>query len=401
MLKNCIKNLFGLATIFLILGTITMPKVSAYACPTHTKILKHAMTILSNDNRTDIYDFFKNSPYYSNLMAGTIEPDINESNPGAHYYIYSESSSAVGNYYKNAKGNYSRSARTNFEEHYSTALNMYFSGHEDKAFNSLGKAIHYLSDISCTAHSTEMTYSIFDNKNPHKVYETYVTNNSDKFIASTANDTYDYVLSSPFSEILNNLSKQSSQYGYEASSNIPEFYDKSIENTVPVAEKLTAALLNRFYRDINNPDDIKYIEDGKEYYIKNVNSLKYMTVSGNNIVQDAFQENDSQRFKILKNFDGSFTLTPSNSKKTLGIKWNWTSFRIDDLRLTYSLKPNLSNYFKPVLCENGYFRIMTGLSKYTEVLNVRDSSKYNGAEIDCSMYDPDEISSYWIFEECK
>ena len=103
-----------------------------------------------------------------------------------------------------------------------------------------------------------------------------------------------------------------------------------------------AVKVNRFYRDINNPDDIKYIEDGKEYYIKNVNSLKYMTVSGNNIVQDAFQENDSQRFKVLKNFDGSFTLTPSNSKKTLGIKWNWTSFRIDDLRLTYSLKPNLS-----------------------------------------------------------
>ena len=400
MIKNCIKNLFGLAIIFTLLGTITISSASAYACPTHTKILKHAMTILANDNKIDIYDFFKGSPYYSNLMAGTIEPDIDESNPGAHYYIYSESSSVTGNYFKNAKGNYSRSARTNFEEHYSTALNMYFSGYEDKAFNSLGKAIHYLSDISCTAHSTEMTYSIFDSKNPHKVYETYVTNNSDKFIASTANETYDYVLSKPFSEILNNLSKQSSQYEYEASSNDPNLYDKSIENTVPVAEKLTAALLNRFYKDINNPTDIKYIENGKEYYIKNVNSLKYMTATGNNIVQDSFQGDDSQKFKVSKNFDGSFTLTPSNSKKVLSIKWNWASFRIDDIKLSYSLKPNLSNYFKPVFCENGYFRIMTGLSKYTEVLNVCDSSKESCAEIVCSMYDPDEISSYWIFEEC-
>lgn len=400
MIKNCIKNSLSIFVMIMLLGT-TIPKVSAYACPTHTKILKHAMTILSNDNKEDIYDFFKNSPYYSNLMAGTIEADIDEANPGAHYYIYSETSSSVGNYYKNSKGAYSRSARTNFEEHYSTALNMYFSGYKNKAFNSLGKAIHYLSDISCTAHSTKMTYSLLSSKNPHKMYETYITNNSDKFTAYTANEKYDYVLYNPFSEILNNLSKQSSQYEYEASSNIPELYDKSIENTVPTAEKLTAAVLNRFYRDINNLDSIKYIEDGKEYYIKNAGSSKYITVSGNNIVQDSFQQNDSQRFKVSKNFDGSFTLTPACSKKILSVKWNWKSFRFDNPKLSYSLIHSLSNYFKPVFCENGYFRIMTGLSKYTEVLNVQNSSQDNGAKIYCSMYDPDEMSSYWIFEECQ
>ena len=106
MIKNCIKSLFGLTIIFILLGTIAMPKASAYACPTHTKILKHAVAILENDNKTDVYNFFVNNPYYSNLMAGTIQADIDESNPGAHYYVYSGESSVTGNYYKNSKDNY-------------------------------------------------------------------------------------------------------------------------------------------------------------------------------------------------------------------------------------------------------------------------------------------------------
>lgn len=402
MKKVYIRRLLSILSVLAIFITVSSINVDAYACPTHSKIFKHAMKILENDQKQDVYKFFQNSPYFNSILVGTIQPDIDESNPGAHYYLYSNTSSDNGKYFKNSKDSYSRSARTAFEEHYSTAINMYFSEDQKRSFNSLGKAIHYLSDISCTAHSTNMNYSIFDNKNPHKAYEDYITKNSDKFIATTAVDKYDYVINNPFSVVLNDLCEQSSKYELEAYSNNPELYDISIENTVPIAEKLTAALLNKFYNDINSSSETpSYLVDGKIYYIKNVNSSMYMTISNKSLVQDYFCGSDCQKFELHKRFDGSFTFRPISSRSmVLGVKWNLKLFRFTDIKLSGYLFKNLSNYFKPVLCENGYFRIMTGFSKYTESLNVRESSKEQNTAVYSTVFNPDNMDSYWEFEEC-
>ena len=103
MKKVYIRRLLSILSVLAIFITVSSINVDAYACPTHSKIFKHAMKILENDQKQDVYKFFQNSPYFNSILVGTIQPDIDESNPGAHYYLYSNTSSDNGKYFKNSK----------------------------------------------------------------------------------------------------------------------------------------------------------------------------------------------------------------------------------------------------------------------------------------------------------
>ena len=141
----------------------------------HQFIVKNALAILKAE-KPEVYKFYNNA-YWKKIVSGSWDPDIFEFKSGTHYYVYpGEGTTNVGQYYKNGNRTSSKeSARTRLEEHWQYALNNYEQNNLKDAFHEIGRACHYLGDISCPPHAAGIQYTLnpFSSKNYHAKFEKY------------------------------------------------------------------------------------------------------------------------------------------------------------------------------------------------------------------------------------
>lgn len=381
-MKKFLKGLCCLSAISLMATNCLSLNAFAWGTSTHRNIITSAFDILKEDHKDDVYNFYKNNyQAYCDLIQETQSPDWEEAIPGTHYYVYKNEPSNFGKYCKNANGNYSRSARTRFEEHYSTAINQYKNGNVSGSFDSLGRAIHYLCDIGCPPHSAGIRYPLVG-ENKHAKFETFGDENCKKYMTTSASKLYKHVLSSDFETILNELAKTTSAYAFAIKEASDTSFNVALKETIPLSQQYTAAILNRFFKEVNDPS-IQYIKDNSTYYINMANSNMYLDSYYNTLKVYKEVKNEYQKFILRLNSDGSYHISPIYDKsKALAVNATDTVVMKD-----YSLSDE-SQKFKIVYYPDETARIVSAKSKYdyilgkslTKAITVQDFSPENESQ---------------------
>lgn len=336
--RNNLNKLILKAIKLNVIRDIFINKNARFSGDTHSLILTHAIEIFEYDGKFEVTNFYVN--YLDTLSKGVKSPDYDdeEAFDGTHYYIYDEYEVNNG-YYKNkynTGGKYSISARTRFEEHYTASINLYKNKKIRQSMDELGRALHYLQDVASAPHSLGITQikGIGDEAilaNGHKLYENWVYENyvyNSIYKTTTAVDVYNQVLNldNP-GEILNDIARFSATVGEElCDEELPQInpdnalYKVIASACLPYAQKMTAAMLNRFYQDVtSNTRNPQYLKDGAVYYIKNLANNKYIDVKSwstdNNTVTHTydFTGDTNQQFRAELQDDGSYRFTPMHA----------------------------------------------------------------------------------------
>lgn len=366
-MKKITKRLYCLLATGLMAANCLSLNAFAWGTSTHGDLLDNACDILCNDGKDEIVKFYRDHEY-DTLRYGTQSPDWEEAIPGTHYYICTKDKSEYGGYYKNANKHYSRSARTRFEEHYSTAINLYKNGYIKNSFKSLGKAIHYICDIGCPAHSGGVRYPIVG-ENKHANFETFGDKNCKKYMTKSASTIYDHVLYSNFETILNELGKETSRYKFAVKEANNTSFGIALEKTIPLSQQYTAAILNRFFIEANDPST---------QYIKN-DGIYYINISGTSMYLDSYYhtlkvykevKNEYQKFRLKLNMDGSYQISPIYDKsKALAVN-STNSIVLQDS----SISDNAQK-FKIIYYPNGSTRIVSAKSRYDYIFGKSSGRK--------------------------
>ena len=361
-MKKIFKRLCCLSAVSLIAANCLSLNAFAWGTTTHRDIVTNAFDLLKEDHKYDVYNFYKhNYQSYINLVKGSQSPDWEESIPGTHYYVCNGKASNYGKYYKNANGNYSRSARTRFEEHYSTAINQYKNGNVSGSFESLGKAIHYLCDIGCPPHSAGIRYTLVG-ENKHAEFETFGDRNCKKYMTSSASKLYKHVLSADFGTILNELGEQTIIYAPAIKEASYFSFDLALKKSIPLSQQYTAAILNRFFVEANNPST-RYAKNNGVYYINITNTDMYLDSYYDTLKVYKKMKNDYQKFILKLNSDGSYRISPIYDKsKALTVN------ATDTIVMKNYSPSDESQKFKIIYCPDGTARIVSAKSKYDYIL---------------------------------
>ncbi|MBO4990241.1 MAG: hypothetical protein J6D37_07925 [Clostridia bacterium] len=421
----------------------------------HNLILYYAIDkLLSIDGKKDVQDFYceeatdTGDSRFNCLMKGASDPDTIE-NGGqykGHFYCYNSSPSKNGNYYKNAAfgildlATYSPSGRTRFEQHYESALYAWQAGYQSAAMNELGRAIHYLSDMCTPTHVTDWGRFHF---NRHSQYELWValvqpvdnmfnededpydywlpSANHTFYVIGNASESaemfssyYNFVQNNSFETICNKIVKNTYRYtdyveGATYHENKDEImgdadlcnkYDLATERTLEVAQGMTAALLNRFYHDINHTQQI---QDFETYYIKNVATGTYLSATADNKLTVSSSNNSSnQKFKLIYGkYNNGFTIYSIGIKKYL--------YYLEDNPFSFVGGVFAENgyYFMPVKGDSNKYRIMLGgiegafdligVDTHGNMDTVMSISGLFNDGVSYAGYNPDENKQLWEF----
>lgn len=311
----------------------------------HITIVEQAFEILKNDEKSR--DIKLLEAFSDQIITGATIPDVKgdiDNGSGLHYY---NSKNKFGfpirlkdGYYPNRLGGYSKSAGTMLEENYYTALIFWQNGKYNTSAVLLGRAVHFLSDICCTPHTTARVCT-GSPKNCHFAFETYANKLNGVFISMTAKEFYNKFLALTPLGIADFLSQVSSSYFDKLISKKSENFAQIVVGTFPLAQTATAAFLNKFLAESEHPP---LIDENKTYTIKNCESGLFLHQNGS-------LDPQSESFKIAFNQNG--TLSFKNSQGELLI----ISGEISQFKLTlindniHAFRITAGKKFRQNLCE--------------------------------------------------
>ena len=202
---------------------------------THQYITAYGFGILQNE-KANVYNWYSSHGALTTVVEYSDWPDAHEIGLALRHHFYYVDTGENGN---------TTHASTMFVNHYNTAVQHYANGNTTEAFRFLGKALHYLEDASTPVHTSSTMYANV----AHASYESVVNNNLSRFSADFT------LLYTSYSQM--SLSAIVPDVAAFAYSMLPEtpFTDSSIlssaDTAVPRAMKNVAAILNRFYLDVN------------------------------------------------------------------------------------------------------------------------------------------------------
>lgn len=219
---------------------------------THQWIASRALTILNIDKGAEYSKYIKYDT--SKIVEAADWPDADEGDwaHDCHFYYYPDKSNVWGWLYPTAKDM--------FLTHYYNALSYYDNAYLDKsyitrAYQELGRAIHYLSDIGTPVHTGDH-YKVPD-INPlqlanHVHYETYAQNNR-KGYAVSSSSYYDKYATQSIGTIADTNARVS--YGYYQDtwqSESSSTFLNSVKYPLQFVQMDIAGLLHKFYLDTGN-----------------------------------------------------------------------------------------------------------------------------------------------------
>lgn len=296
----------------------------------HIQIINQAFEILRNDDKiktVSSLEMFKDK-----LVIGACVPDIKgdcDNGSGLHYYSPINKNGLPNrknvDYYPNRLGGYSKSAGTVFEECYYTALILWQNKKHNTSAIMLGRALHFLSDMCCTPHTTSKVCT-GNPKNCHVAFETYANKYVGIYNAMTSKNIYDNCLSLSPIEIANQVSEISAGFYDKLTSKKNKNFSEIVAVTYPLSQMITAGVILKFCKDAKeNP----LIDEKKYYVIKNCETGNYLRVNGTT-------SEKPEKFRIKFNRNGSVSFV---NKKGIPLT---VSKKYSCFRLTLKDKNTLS-----------------------------------------------------------
>lgn len=380
------KKLIALCAALTAVKLIKPIRAHAWFKDTHRDITGKAIALLEKDNKPKQFAFFKE--YEENIIEGCTEPDNSgdcDEGSGRHYYSYCNPNGRelepTAGYYRNRHGDFSKSSRTMLEENYTSALCLYKSGETARAMHVLGRAAHFIEDMSCTVHVSNIRY-MSRPSNVHYAYEKNINTLCKNFTA----ERFDKRLSksyegTSFEAAANKLIKTSSRFVDTISTLDPKAFSEAAGTMLPIAQQNVMALLLKFYEDVQRSDGSNFIVSDKSYTVKNEASGAVLTVTKKGLVLDGPDKDKEQKllFKIYSL--GAFGLQTSDTgfvnKKCNGYDY-----------LKAGSEPAL---FRLAALGKRRFRITTGGTEFKKVLTCS-----KGGSLAIDEFDPQDPAQIWI-----
>lgn len=360
-------------------------KVYAWSGKTHEDIVKKALALLEKEKKLRPSFFYKN--WHKEILIGCTQPDEprdTDKGTGMHYYSCvnpkGKELKEENGYYKNRCGKLLRSARTLLEENYTAAVSLYKSGNVEYAMTIIGRAAHFISDMGCTVHTSNIRY-LPNRSNIHCAFESHVNTTCVKYTAERFDKRLSkYYEKDTFEEAVHKLIKYSAKFTNVVSLLDPRAFDDTAKNTLPVTQQNVMALFIKFYDDCTQ-DKGNYIEDNKSYTLKNEATDMVITTSEKGLILQ--KQDKSKEQKLIVN------LTPEG---TFSLKTYDGSFVSKNLKGYDYLKMNgKPAQFKIAALGKRKFRITTEASNYEKVLGITKSGKIASVE-----FEPENKSQIWI-----
>ncbi len=360
-------------------------KAEAWFTATHSDITEKAIDLLEKEGKVKPYSFYKN--YKKQIIKGSLEPDKEgdcDKGAGAHYYSCvnpkgKELASEHG-YYKNRLGKYSKSARTMLEENYTASVSLYKSGQIEESMRVLGRAVHFIEDMACTVHTSNIKYADKPT-NVHNAYEKYINTVCKQYSA----DKYDKRLSKSyegvnFENASQKLVKGSSRFTESISRLDPKAFDEAASVTLPSAQQNVMSLLLKFYNDCHG-DSGNYLLDKKFYSLRNEATGLVLTVTPKGITLETPDKEKEQKFCFNIYELGAFGIKVSD-----GGYINSSFKGFDYLKIG-----SIPALFRFTALGNKRFRITIGGTNYEKVLACTKS----GA-LTITDFVPENSAQVWI-----
>ena len=360
-------------------------KAEAWFSDTHSDITEKAVALLEKEGKIKPYNFYKN--YLPQLVSGSVAPDgENDCDKalGAHYYSCSNGKgkdlSETNGYYKNRLGKFSKSARTMLEENYTSALCLYKSGETEKAMTVLGRAIHFVCDMSCTVHTANMKY-VEKSTNAHYAFEKHVNTVCRQYSAEKLDKrlskSYD---GDSFGAGLNKLVKSVSRFAESVARLDPKAFDEAAKSSLPAAQQNTAALLLKFFDDCSS-DKGNFICGGRKYTFKNEATGQLLTFTNKGLSAEAPDKELEQKLELHISDMGTFGFKVSEGGF---VSENCKSF-------DYPKIGTLPAQFRFAALGKRRFRITTGGTNFEKVIACTKSGNLTITE-----FEPGDPTQVWI-----
>lgn len=368
----------------LICGLLDVPKAYAWSSDVHRHIAVKALELLENEKKVRPAAFYRK--WHSEIEEGALAPDKAgdiDKGAGLHYYSCLNAKGKelddTNGFYRNRLGDLLPSARTLFRANYTAALSLYKSGKTKEAMVCLGRAIHFVSDMGCTPHVSNMASGL-KASNVHNAFEKQINNSYVNFTA----DSYDKRLNKYYEkadpgEAFNKLIKYSGKFVETVLHLDPRAFDDTAKNTLPVTIQHVMAVLLKFYNDCND-DNGTFICDDKMYSLKNEATGLMMTVTSKGLTVDESNKDKEQRVLLKLSELGTFGIKVADggyvNKKCNGFDY----LKID----------GKAAQFRAEALGNRRFIISTEESDYKKVLTAK------GGKLTSAAYDPENAAMVWV-----
>lgn len=308
--KNWFVALAAAAGVYLCAG---VKRADAWFSVTHTDLVKKSLALLEQEKKVKQVAFYKK--WHEQILEGCVAPDKNgdiDEGPGKHYYSCvnpkGKELAETDGYFRNRLGEYAPSARTLFMANYTGALSLYKSGNTERAMVMLGRAVHFIGDMCCTPHVSNIpsTKNSDRSGNVHFTFEEHANGVCTEHKA----DSFDkrlmkYYEKDDLSEALNRLIKFAAKYVETITSFDRRAFDDTCKDTMPFAQQNIMAVLLRFCDDCS-ADKGNYLKDGKSYTFINEGSGLILTADPKNITLAEQSKEAEQKLKVVLNDMGLF-----------------------------------------------------------------------------------------------
>ncbi|OPX86816.1 MAG: Phospholipase C precursor [Pelotomaculum sp. PtaB.Bin104] len=223
-------------------GGINLAWASGGPSHTHQFIASNGILILSYDQGNAIIEHLYEDNGADIIMEYADKPDVDETDMP---FIN------AGHFYNPAKGtNYwgktSPTANQRFCVHYGAAVYNY-SSNKKFAWQELGRAIHYLSDLNVPHHASNRTP--LDSN--HSVYEKWVdANRFNYIITSCPNEVYKYCMDNSIWVIGHKMAVNANSNIQYALQSDEKSMHIAATNTLKEAQKFTAGIYLKFLKEV-------------------------------------------------------------------------------------------------------------------------------------------------------
>lgn len=379
------KKVIGICAVIGLLCKTREIKAKAWFKETHQHITETAIKLLEKEGKIKAFNFYKD--YKEQIIAGSTEPDIPtdiDKGAGTHYYSCLNSNckelSETKGYYKNANGKFSKSAMTMLEDNYTSALSLYKSGKIENAMYTFGRAIHFVSDMGCTVHVSNMKHQEKPT-NTHHAYEKYINTLCKQYSAEKFDKriqkAYD---DNTFNTAIHKLIKSSSRFAETISNLDPKAFDDAGKSTISTVQQYVMALMLKFYHDCSNENG-NFLLHKKFYTIKNEALGLCLTVTPKGLILQESNKDDEQKFQLYISDRGTFGLKVSDSGYVSDNCKGYDYLKIGG-------KPA---QFRFAGFGNKRFRISVGGSNYEKVLSCNKLGNLTIAD-----FSPENPAQIWI-----
>lgn len=363
----------------------------AWFSVTHTDLVKKSLALLEQEKKIKQTSFYKK--WHDQLLEGAVAPDKNgdiDEGPGKHYYSCANPKGKelplTDGYYRNRLGDFAPSARTLFMANYTGALNLYKSGNVERAMYMLGRAVHFIGDMCCTPHVSNIP-STKNSDRSGNVHFTFEEHANGVCIDHKA-DSFDkrlmkYYEKDDLSEALNRLIKYAAKYVDTIMSFDRRAFDDTCKDTLPFAQQNIMAVLLKFYDDCMG-DKGNFLTDGKSYTFINEASGFVLTADPKGITLAEQSKDSEQKLKVVLNDMGLFGISIADGGFVNG-KLKGYEYPLKDAAQPAG--------FRAEGLGNKRFRISTEESGFKKYLCCQKNGKLSAEELV-----PNDKSMIWILK---